>query len=119
LELRCEKHADGLGTEWFKHDHDEYLDNVMKINCIFDVEYPGPDYKVDQEYWDEQKRKDKLATELLGSNFELYFKPGSSWITEKYLVRKVDDENGKTNNQTRRPINSKIVRPKIKMDINV
>ena len=64
LETACDK-RDGWGTEWFKHPHDEYYDNVMKTNCIFPVNYPGKDYSFDKKYWNKVKRNDKLATKLL------------------------------------------------------
>lgn len=47
LEETCEKGFCGRpiteGCEYFKHKHDEYYDHVMKINCIFPVEYNHED----------------------------------------------------------------------------
>lgn len=64
LEENCVK-RDGWGTEWFKHDYDEFFDQVMKRDYVFPVEYPDKDYKVDREYWSELKRRDKAAIKLL------------------------------------------------------
>ena len=67
LETNCFK-REGKGTEWFKHSDDEFYDNVMKINCVFDVNYPSKDYTADKEEWDMIKKKDAVALELFGEN---------------------------------------------------
>lgn len=66
LEEKCVK-RNGFGTEWFKHDCDEFYDYVMKKHLIFPVDYPKKDYKLDRKEWDEVKRRDKLAIKLLNS----------------------------------------------------
>jgi hypothetical protein len=67
LEEKCDKDENGWGTEHFKHSQDEYYDYVMKINCIFPVDYPPEDYGLDKEYWDNLKAMDTEAIKLLTS----------------------------------------------------
>ncbi len=64
LEEKCVRNPD-WNSYWFRNEDDTYY-SVSKDHCIFDVDYPGPDYDSDKEYWNNLKLADKKAIDLLG-----------------------------------------------------
>ena len=53
------------GHESVKSKINEFYDFYPKCNCIFGLDYPSEDYKIDKGYWDKLRERDGFAIKLL------------------------------------------------------